>query len=57
MVNEDGDILYITGRTGKYLEPVAGKANWNVNAMARKACALCTSGAFRKAKKPSLFLS
>jgi two-component system CheB/CheR fusion protein len=39
MVNEDGDILYITGRTGKYLEPVAGKANWNVNAMARKACA------------------
>jgi two-component system CheB/CheR fusion protein len=30
-----GDILYISGRTGKYLEPAAGKANWNIHAMAR----------------------
>jgi two-component system CheB/CheR fusion protein len=35
LVNEKGDIVYITGRTGKYLEPVAGKANWNIHAMAR----------------------
>ncbi len=31
-----GDILYISGRTGKYLEPAAGKANWNIFAMARE---------------------
>ena len=36
LVNDDGDILYISGRTGKYLEPAAGKANWNVIAMARE---------------------
>ena len=34
LVNEKGDIFYITGRTGKYLEPAAGKVNWNVFAMA-----------------------
>ncbi len=34
LVNEHGDILYISGRTGKFLEPAAGKANWNVIAMA-----------------------
>lgn len=33
LINEDGDILYINGRTGKYLEPAAGKANWNIYAM------------------------
>lgn len=36
LVNGQGDILYISGRTGKYLEPAAGKANWNVIAMARE---------------------
>lgn len=36
LVNRDGDILYINGRTGKYLEPAAGKANWNIYAMARE---------------------
>lgn len=35
LVNGDGDIVYINGRTGKYLEPAAGKANWNIHAMAR----------------------
>ncbi|PPD35864.1 MAG: chemotaxis protein CheB [Methylomonas sp.] len=35
VVNKDGDILYINGRTGKYLEPAAGKANWNIHAMTR----------------------
>ena len=33
LVNDDGDIIYISGRTGKYLEPLAGKANMNVFAM------------------------
>ncbi|MFT5580357.1 MAG: chemotaxis methyl-accepting protein methylase [Arenicella sp.] len=35
MVTAEGDILYISGRTGKYLEPAAGKVNWNLYAMAR----------------------
>jgi len=34
-VNEAGDIVYISGRTGRYLEPAAGKANWNTHVMAR----------------------
>jgi len=36
LLNGDGDIVYISGRTGKYLEPAAGKANWNFHAMARE---------------------
>jgi len=35
LTNAEGDILFINGRTGKYLEPAAGKANWNIHAMAR----------------------
>jgi two-component system CheB/CheR fusion protein len=35
LLNAHGDILYIHGRTGAYLEPAAGKANWNIHAMAR----------------------
>ncbi|MCL7945375.1 chemotaxis protein CheB [Marinobacter sp. ATCH36] len=35
VLNRDADIVYISGRTGKYLEPAAGKANWNIHAMAR----------------------
>jgi two-component system CheB/CheR fusion protein len=48
LVNGNGDILYITGRTGKYLEPVAGKANWNIYAMAREGLRHELPGAFRK---------
>jgi Methylase of chemotaxis methyl-accepting proteins len=36
LITEKGDILYVHGRTGKYLEPAAGKANMNVFAMARE---------------------
>jgi two-component system CheB/CheR fusion protein len=36
LTNEQGDICYVSGRTGKYLEPAAGKANWNIFAMARE---------------------
>jgi two-component system, chemotaxis family, CheB/CheR fusion protein len=35
MVNEQGDIIYIRGHTGKYLEPAVGKANLNIFAMLR----------------------
>ncbi|MCX6248365.1 MAG: PAS domain-containing protein [Bacteroidetes bacterium] len=51
LVNEKGDIVYITGRTGKYLEPVAGKANWNIYAMARDGLRMELPGACRKAIK------
>lgn len=33
VLNGDGDIVYISGHTRKYLEPAAGKANWNFHAM------------------------
>ena len=49
IVNSKGDIIYITGRTGKYLEPVAGKANWNIHAMAREGLGTELPGAFRSA--------
>ena len=35
LVNDGGDIVYISGHTGRYLEPAAGKANWNIHVMAR----------------------
>jgi two-component system CheB/CheR fusion protein len=49
MVNDKGDILYITGRTGKYLEPAAGKTNVNIHAMAREGLREILPNAFRKA--------
>ena len=47
--NDKGDILYIQGRTGKYLEPAAGKVNWNILAMAREGLRLELNNAFHKA--------
>jgi two-component system CheB/CheR fusion protein len=49
LVNEKGDIIYITGKTGKYLEPVAGKANWNIYVMARDGIKNELPDAFRTA--------
>ncbi len=49
MVNDKGDILFITGRTGKYLEPAAGKTNMNIFSMAREGLREVLPGAFRKA--------
>ncbi len=36
LVSDQGDIIYISGKTGKYLEPAAGKANLNIFAMIRE---------------------
>ena len=36
VVNSEGDIIYVSGRVGKYLEPPSGKVNHNVFAMARE---------------------
>jgi chemotaxis methyl-accepting protein methylase len=49
LVNADGDILYVSGRTGKYLEPAAGKTNINVHAMAREGLREALVGVIRKA--------
>jgi two-component system CheB/CheR fusion protein len=49
LVNDKGDILYISGRTGKYLEPAAGKANWSIFAMAREGLRHELTGVFQKA--------
>jgi len=46
VVTASGDIVYINGQTGRYLEPVAGKANWNIKVMAR--------GGLREALSPAL---
>ena len=49
LANDKGDICYISGRTGKYLEPAAGKANWNIFAMSRDGLRYELTGAFQKA--------
>ncbi|MCX6914432.1 MAG: PAS domain-containing protein [Verrucomicrobia bacterium] len=49
IVNKEGDIVFISGRTGKYLEPAMGKANMNIFAMAREGLSLDLNNAFRKA--------
>ena len=48
LVNDKGDILYVSGRTGKYLEPAAGKANWNILIMARAGLRYELANAFEK---------
>jgi chemotaxis methyl-accepting protein methylase len=49
LVSDKGDIIYISGRTGKYLEPAAGKANLNIFAMAREGLRFDLGSAFQKA--------
>lgn len=49
LTNDAGDIVYISGKTGKYLEPAAGKANLNVFAMAREGLDGALNGAFFRA--------
>ncbi len=49
VVNTAGDIVYISGRTGKYLEPAAGKANWNFYAMVREGLRTPLAGALKLA--------
>jgi len=49
LTNDIGDIFYVSGRTGKYLEPAAGKANWNLFAMAREGLRYELTRAFAEA--------
>jgi two-component system CheB/CheR fusion protein len=49
LINDKGDIIYLTRRTGKYLEPPVGKANLNIYAMAREGLRLELGILIRKA--------
>jgi two-component system CheB/CheR fusion protein len=49
LVNDKGDILFINGRTGKYLELPAGRTNLNLFAMAREGLRFELNDAFRQA--------
>jgi two-component system CheB/CheR fusion protein len=49
LINNKGDILYLTRRTGQYLEPPVGKANLNIYAMAREGLRLELGILIRKA--------
>jgi two-component system CheB/CheR fusion protein len=49
-INAGGDIVYINGRTGRYLEPAAGKANLNIYAMARGGLGHELSSAVQRAR-------
>jgi PAS domain S-box-containing protein len=51
MVTSTGDIVHISGKTGRYLEPATGKANWNVLAMAREGLSAAMSEAFYDAQR------
>ncbi|MBA6288878.1 chemotaxis protein CheB [Colwellia sp. MB3u-4] len=50
LVNAAGDIMYINGRTGKYLEASAGKANWNIHVMAHEELLMHLNLAMKKAQ-------
>jgi len=49
LTTSQGDIVYTSAKTGKYLEPSVGKANLNIFVMAREGLAGPLSGAFAKA--------
>jgi chemotaxis protein methyltransferase CheR/two-component system CheB/CheR fusion protein len=53
LINAEGDLIYIHGRTGKYLEPATGKINVNIHAMAREGLRHELAGAISKAQQQS----
>jgi two-component system CheB/CheR fusion protein len=57
LVTNEGDILYVSGKTGKYLEPAAGKANWNLFAMSREGLGNALSEAFHKAVRQKIVVT
>jgi hypothetical protein len=57
LVTNEGDILYVSGKTGKYLEPAAGKANWNLFAMSREGLGDALSEAFHKAVRQKIVVT
>ena len=57
LVTKEGDILYVSGKTGKYLEAAAGKANWNLFAMSREGLGNALGEAFHKAVRQSALVT
>jgi two-component system CheB/CheR fusion protein len=51
LIDEHGEILFINGRTGRFLEPAAGKSHMNIFSMAREGLRLDLSSAVRKASQ------
>ncbi|QIX61730.1 PAS domain-containing protein [Hymenobacter sp. BT18] len=49
VINAKGEILYVNGRTGKYLEPAPGLGNMNIFDMAREELSYEISGAVHRA--------
>ena len=49
LVNDKGDILYIHGRTGAFMEPAPGTASMNILDMAREGCAFELRSALHQA--------
>jgi two-component system CheB/CheR fusion protein len=49
LVNDQGDVVFINGRVGRYLEPASGKANWNIHVMARPSIRTQIAAALRQA--------
>ena len=49
LVNDGGDILFVHGSTGRYLEPAPGAANVNITRMAREGLRLELITALHKA--------
>ena len=49
IINEKRDILFFSGRTGRYLEPATGKATLNISEMARDEIRLELKTSLRKA--------
>jgi two-component system CheB/CheR fusion protein len=53
LVSNKGEMLYFSGKTGKYLEPAAGKPTLNLFAMARDGLKQALSEAFYRAVRES----
>ena len=49
LTNDKGDVIYFSGRTGKYLEPAVGRASLNLFAMAREELRYGLTNAFSAA--------
>ncbi len=54
LCNEKGDVLYLSNRAGKYLEPAVGKSNLNIFAMAREGLRFQLTSGFAAALKQEL---
>jgi two-component system CheB/CheR fusion protein len=51
VITEQGKIVYIHGRTGKYLEPSSGQPSWNIVEMARAGLRMPLMSSLRRATK------